>query len=56
MPHETLAEHERRYLLAVLEHTGWIIRGPHGAAQWLGLHESTLRSRMKKLDIQRPDA
>jgi formate hydrogenlyase transcriptional activator len=56
LPQETLSEHERRYLLEVLEHTGWIIRGPRGAAQWLGLHESTLRSRMRKLGIQRPGA
>jgi formate hydrogenlyase transcriptional activator len=56
IPQETLSEHERRHLLEVLEHTGWIIRGPRGAAQWLGLHESTLRSRMRKLGIQRPGA
>ncbi len=50
----TLAEHERQYIREVLEKTAWRIRGPHGAAVLLGLPESTLRSRMKKLGIVRP--
>jgi DNA-binding NtrC family response regulator/ligand-binding sensor domain-containing protein len=48
-----LSEHERRYILKVLEQTGWIIKGDTGAAQILGLPVSTLRSRMKKLGIAR---
>ena len=51
---ETLAEHERSFLTGVLEQAGWVIRGPQGAARRLGLNESTLRSRMKKLGIRRP--
>ena len=36
---------------------GWKIEGPDGAAKILGLHPSTLRTRMQKLGIQirRPD-
>ena len=49
-----LEEHERRYILYVLEQTGWVIGGAHGAASVLGLAEGTLRSRMKKLGIARP--
>jgi len=50
----TLEEHERRYIRAVLEDTGGVISGPHGAAIILGLPESTLRTRMKRLGIERP--
>ena len=49
-----LEEHERRYIREVLERTEWVMKGPHGAAAVLGLPVSTLRSRMKKLGIQRP--
>ena len=47
-------EHNRRYILQVLEHTGWVIKGPRGAAALLDMHEATLRSRMRKLGIRRP--
>jgi formate hydrogenlyase transcriptional activator len=30
-----------------------VIEGPRGAAQLLGLHPNTLRSRMKKLGLHR---
>jgi len=49
-----LQEHERRYILRVLEQTGWVIKGSAGAAAILGVPASTLRSRMKKLGIRRP--
>lgn len=48
----TLAENERRYILRVLEETGGKVRGGNGAAEYLGLHYSTLNSRMKKLGIE----
>ncbi|MEW6755502.1 MAG: sigma 54-interacting transcriptional regulator, partial [Candidatus Latescibacterota bacterium] len=41
---KTLEEQERDYLLRVLEHTGWRISGPEGAAALLAVPESTLRS------------
>jgi formate hydrogenlyase transcriptional activator len=44
---------ERDYILTVLQHTNWVITGPRGAATVLGLHPSTLRSRIKKLGITR---
>jgi len=50
----TLEEHERRYIRQVLEETGWVIKGGRGAASVLGIPESTLRGRMKKLGIERP--
>ena len=49
----TLTEMERDYIIQVLEETKWRIDGPKGAALVLGLKTSTLRSRMKKLGIQR---
>jgi formate hydrogenlyase transcriptional activator len=50
----TLEEVERRYIAGVLEACGWQIRGRGQAAERLGLHPSTLYSRMQKLGIQRP--
>ncbi|MBX3470073.1 MAG: sigma 54-interacting transcriptional regulator [Planctomycetes bacterium] len=50
----TLVEQERRHILAVLERTGWTIKGPEGAARILGVPPSTLTSRLKKLGIARP--
>jgi len=51
---KTLEEVERRHVLDVLDQTAWRIEGPKGAAAVLGLNPSTLRSRIKKLGIQRP--
>jgi formate hydrogenlyase transcriptional activator len=50
----TLNEVERQHILSVLEQVGWLIEGERGAAKILNLHPNTLRSRMKKLGIQRP--
>jgi formate hydrogenlyase transcriptional activator len=44
---------ESHHFLAVLRQTNWVIDGPRGAAQILGLHPNTLRSRLKKLGITR---
>ena len=49
----SLKEVERRHILDVLKETNWVIEGPKGAAQVLNLHPNTLRSRLKKLGIQR---
>jgi transcriptional regulator with GAF, ATPase, and Fis domain len=48
-----LEEVERRHIRATLDATGWRIGGPDGTAARLGLPDSTLRSRMKKLGITR---
>jgi PAS domain S-box-containing protein len=50
----TLEEAEKRHILRTLEATRGRVRGAGGAAEKLGLHEATLRSRMKKLGIARP--
>jgi formate hydrogenlyase transcriptional activator len=44
---------ERDHILTTLKRSGWRIEGPTGAAHLLGLNPSTLRSRMKKLGIER---
>ncbi len=50
----TLAEVEKRHIIKVLKQTKWRISGTNGAAATLDLPPSTLRSRMKKLSIERP--
>jgi PAS domain S-box-containing protein len=50
-----LEEVERNHITRVLESTRWRISGQKGAAQILGLKPTTLRSRMEKLGIYRPD-
>ncbi|HVM98313.1 MAG TPA: sigma-54-dependent Fis family transcriptional regulator, partial [Candidatus Acidoferrales bacterium] len=49
----TLEDVERAYILETLEACSWQIRGANQAAERLGLHPSTLYSRMKKLGINR---
>jgi formate hydrogenlyase transcriptional activator len=49
----TLEEVERRHIMAALEKTDGVIEGSNGAATILDLHPNTLRSRMKKLGIDR---
>ena len=50
----TLEAVERRHILRMLEESGWKIEGRAGAAQVLKINPGTLRSRMKKLGIERP--
>jgi DNA-binding NtrC family response regulator len=50
----TLADVEREYMLRVLEQTHWKVSGNNSAAEVLGLDRSTLRARMRKLDIHKP--
>jgi PAS domain S-box-containing protein len=52
-PGSTLMDLERAHIIQVLNQARWKIEGPKGAAVILGLHPSTLRSRMQKLGIQR---
>jgi PAS domain S-box-containing protein len=52
--HRKLEDAECEHILSVLEKTKWRISGRNGAADILGLKESTLRARMKKLGIKRP--
>lgn len=49
----TLDSIEKNHMIQVLRESDWIIEGPRGAADVLGLHPNTLRSRLKKLGISR---
>jgi len=49
----SLARTEKQHIIEVLKHTNWRIEGPNGAAAILKLNPSTLRSRMKKLGVER---
>jgi len=50
----TIAETERALILDTLKKMKWVIAGPHGAAERLGMNRSTLQFRMKKLGIAKP--
>lgn len=52
---KTLEEVERNQILKTLAETHWRIEGKDGAGAILGLHSSTLRARMHKLGIVRPE-
>ncbi|WP_250655814.1 sigma-54 interaction domain-containing protein [Alkalimarinus coralli] len=52
-PLSTLAEAERQHIINTLDSVDWVIAGKRGAAEILDLPPSTLRSRMKKLSIER---
>jgi len=49
-----LREVERETLVRALERAGWKVAGANGAARALGIPPSTLSSRMKALQIERP--
>jgi chemotaxis protein methyltransferase CheR len=53
-PTRTLDDVEREYITAVLEEVHWKVSGQNSAAQILGLNRSTLRARMRKLNIRKP--
>ena len=50
----TLAEADRRAILAALDDSAWRISGARGAAEKLGTRPTTLHAKMKKLGIRRP--
>ena len=50
----TFSDSTRALILDTLQATGWLVGGPGGAAERLGLKRSTLVSKMKKLGISRP--
>ncbi|HWP92732.1 MAG TPA: sigma 54-interacting transcriptional regulator [Thermodesulfobacteriota bacterium] len=51
---DRLEDMERSHILRVLGERNWVIEGKRGAASILGLTPSTLRYRMKKLGIRKP--
>jgi transcriptional regulator with GAF, ATPase, and Fis domain len=46
---------ERQHIMRALGETQWVIHGKKGAAELLGINPSTLRSRMDKLGIRKPN-
>lgn len=50
----SLLEAQRQHIIDVLQQTNWVIEGKKGAALLLGLAPSSLRSKMKRLDVVRP--
>jgi formate hydrogenlyase transcriptional activator len=53
---DVLKETERQQILRALTQCNWIVAGPNGAAERLGMKRSTLRLRMHKLGISRRSA
>ncbi|MDZ7697460.1 MAG: sigma 54-interacting transcriptional regulator [Deltaproteobacteria bacterium] len=49
----TLEDVQRQHIITILKCSHWKIEGKGGAAERLGINPSTLRSRMKKLQIQK---
>ncbi|MBU0994186.1 MAG: hypothetical protein KJ737_21655, partial [Proteobacteria bacterium] len=45
---------ERDYIIQTLEQTQWKVSGKNSASEILGLDRSTLRARMRKLNIKQP--
>jgi len=48
-----MQQRERENLLAILNQSGWKIKGPGGAAELLGIKPTTLLSRIKKMGLKR---
>ncbi|HEU4364339.1 MAG TPA: sigma 54-interacting transcriptional regulator [Candidatus Krumholzibacteria bacterium] len=55
MDERRLRRMERDNMIAALEQAGWRVGGDNGAASLIGVSPSTFKSRMKALDIRRPD-
>ena len=51
---KTLEAVERDHIVKVLEQSHWKVGGKNSAAEILGLNRSTLRARMRKLNIRKP--
>ena len=47
---------ERENLWIILQKTGWKIKGADGAAELLGIKQTTMISRIKKMGLTRRDA
>jgi PAS domain S-box-containing protein len=52
----TISDVERKHIIRVLGYTHGRVAGEGGAAEILGLHPNTLRSRMAKLGVRRSDS
>jgi formate hydrogenlyase transcriptional activator len=50
----TLENSDRTLIVETLDRVGWIVGGPHGAAEKLGLKRTTLLAKMRRMGISRP--
>ena len=50
----TPEDSDRALIVETLEHAGWVVGGPRGAAAKLGLKRTTLLAKMRRLGIARP--
>jgi transcriptional regulator with GAF, ATPase, and Fis domain len=48
----TLAACQERHIRTVLEMANGVVKGPNGAAALLGMKESTLRARLRKMGLR----
>jgi formate hydrogenlyase transcriptional activator len=55
VPHATLEQLEREYIIQVLRLTAGVIAGSNGAAARLGMKRTTLQSKIQRLGIQREE-
>ena len=51
----TLEEAETMHIISVLKQVNWVVGGPKGAAEKLGLKRTTLIATMRRLGITRPE-
>ncbi|MCF0051714.1 sigma-54 dependent transcriptional regulator [Dyadobacter sp. LJ53] len=51
----SLEENERSHIVRALQKTNWRVTGDQGAARLLQINERTLQSRIRKLQIHRPN-
>lgn len=54
--YEDLQSIEREMLYQTLRASEWVVSGPNGAARALGVKPTTLKYRMDKLSVRKPDA
>ena len=54
LPQVEMERRERENVLAALRATGWKLSGEGGAAELLGVKPTTLRSRLKKMGLEKP--
>ena len=54
IPMTGLQEVERDHIIRALEASNWVVGGPNGAAERLGMKRTSLVYRMQKLGIRRP--
>jgi len=56
LPISSLAQVKRAHILRALEASDWVVGGPSGAAERLGMKRTSLAYKMRKLRITRPAA